>query len=201
MTTIHEDCSLCRLNHQVDNGGRSSHPGWMLDCLKRWQSDHTCHHPYTSYRFSELATKSGMGSPYWHTSIHVSMFWHPPSNTHVEVLPWTCQNWREMTEQIGWQAKQPSQVVCILEDLKCWGAWGTYSGHKAKDITVFTPSTDWRKEAWTEEMLGDLAWKDCQSDERWKFQRVLGKRLRDGVDCILWAFLSAPILSWSELTI
>ena len=27
----------------------------MLDCFKRWQSDHTCHHPH---RFSEIATKN-----------------------------------------------------------------------------------------------------------------------------------------------
>ena len=42
------------------NGSGSSHPYLPLDCLKRWQSDHTCHH---LDRFSELATKSGMGSP------------------------------------------------------------------------------------------------------------------------------------------
>ena len=28
-----------------------------------------------------------------------------------------------MTEQIDWWAKQPSQVACVSEDLKCWGAW------------------------------------------------------------------------------
>ena len=30
------------LNLQLDNGGGSSHPCPSLDCLKRWQSDHTC---------------------------------------------------------------------------------------------------------------------------------------------------------------
>ena len=27
--------------------------------------------------------------------------------------------WGEMTEQIDWRAKQPSQVVWVSEDLKC----------------------------------------------------------------------------------
>ena len=48
-------CSLYSLNHQLDNGGGSSHPCPPLDCLKRWQSNNTCHHPH---RFNELATKS-----------------------------------------------------------------------------------------------------------------------------------------------
>ena len=30
-----------------------------------------------------------------------------------------------MAEQIDWRAKQPSQVVCFSEDLKCWEAWNT----------------------------------------------------------------------------
>ena len=40
----------------------------------------------------------------------------------------------------------PWQMVCVPEDLKCWGAWDTTCGHKAKDIT---PSITWRrKEKW-----------------------------------------------------
>ena len=31
--------------------------------------------------------------------------------------------WREMSEQIDWQAKQPSQVTCFSGALKCWEAW------------------------------------------------------------------------------
>ena len=42
--------------------------------------------------------------------------------------------WREMTEQIDWRAKQPSHVACVVEDLKYWGAWDTTCGHKDKDI-------------------------------------------------------------------
>ena len=33
--------------------------------------------------------------------------------------------WREMTKQIDWTAKQPSQMACVSKDLKCWGAWDT----------------------------------------------------------------------------
>ena len=40
---------------QFDSGGGNSHLRPPLDCLKRWQSDHTCHHPH---RVKELATKS-----------------------------------------------------------------------------------------------------------------------------------------------
>ena len=38
---------------------------------------------------------------------------------------------------MDWQAKQPTQVACIAEDLKC-----SAYGHKAKDIT---PSTACRR--------------------------------------------------------
>ena len=65
--------------------------------------------------------------------------------------------WRETTEQIDWRAKQPSQVACFSEDLKCWGAWDTTCGHKAKNIA---PSIAWRREALKEEALDDLPWKD-----------------------------------------
>ena len=42
--------------------------------------------------------------------------------------------WRDMTEQIDWRAKHLLQVACFSEDLKCWGAWDTTCGRKAKDI-------------------------------------------------------------------
>ena len=76
--------------------------------------------------------------------------------------------WREMTEQIDWREKQPSQVARVSEDLKCWGAWDTNRGHKAKDIT---PSIAWRREAWKEEALDDLPWKDERgSSSIWRTQ-------------------------------
>ena len=52
--------------------------------------------------------------------------------------------WREMTVQIDSEARQPSQVACFLEDLKCWEAWDTTCGQKAMDII---PSITWRREA------------------------------------------------------
>ena len=65
---------------------------------------------------------------------------------------------REMTEKIETSGKkQPWQVVCVLKNLKCWGPLHTNYEHKAKDIT---PSIDWRREAWTEEVLDDLPSKD-----------------------------------------
>ena len=62
-TTIHEDiASRYGLHLQLD----SSHSCPPLDCLKRLQSDYTCHHPH---RFNALATKSGMGGPDWNVSM------------------------------------------------------------------------------------------------------------------------------------
>ena len=82
---------------------------------------------------------------------------HPPSKTPVGVLPWTCRSERDTTEQTDWQAKQPSQVACISEDLKCGEARDTTCRHKAKGIT---PSIAWRHEAWKEETPDDLLLKD-----------------------------------------
>ena len=80
-------CSLYGLNLQLDNAGGSSHPCPPLDCLKRWQSDHTCHPPH---RFSELATKSEK----WNGKPRLECVdgRHPPPKTPVGVLPWTCRS-------------------------------------------------------------------------------------------------------------
>ena len=153
-------CSLYGLNLQLDNGGRSSHPCPPLDCLKRWQSDHTCHHPG---RFYELATKCDKPILAW---VNVS------TSTLINSCGCTSLNmaeWREVIEHIDWREKQRAQVACVSEDLKCWWAWNTTCGHKAKDIT---PSTAWRREAWKEEVLGDLLWKDegGPSSIRWTLE-------------------------------
>ena len=106
--------------------------------------------------------------------------------------------WREINEQIDWWKKQPSQVVCIWEDLKCWGVWDTTSRHKAKDIT---PSITWRREAWKEETLNNLPWKDERGNQTnigkvnqtnigTVSRATLGKLLRDRVECMC-ALLSA----------
>ena len=96
-------CSLYGINLQLDNRGGNSRPCPPLHCLKKWQSDHTRHHPH---RFNELATKmkSGMGSPDWNASM---------TDINLRKLLWTSLNmpeWWEMTEQIDWRAKQPSQL-------------------------------------------------------------------------------------------
>ena len=80
-------CSLYGLNLQLDNGDGSRHPCPPLDCFKRWQSDHTCHH---SHRFNELATKSEKwnGKP----RLECVNGRHPRSKTNVRVLRWTCRS-------------------------------------------------------------------------------------------------------------
>ena len=77
-------------------------------------------------------------------------------------LPFVCTaldmpEWMEMTEQIDRRAKQPPQVTGVSKGLKCWGAWDIACGNKAKDLTS---STVWRREAWKEEALDDIPWKD-----------------------------------------
>ena len=138
-------CSLYSLNLQLDNGGGSSHPCPPLDCLKRWQSNNTCRHPH---RFNELATKSEKCNVPWLTSA----FKNSCGCTALDML-----EWREMTEQIDWRAKQPSQMACFSEVLKCWEASDTTSRHKAKDITMLIAC---RREVLKEEALDDLHWKD-----------------------------------------
>ena len=62
----------------------------------------------------------------------------------------------------AWQSggkKEPSQVACFSEDLKCWEAWDNYLW--AQSQGHITPaSIAWRREAWKEEALDDLPWKD-----------------------------------------
>jgi len=65
---------------------------------------------------------------------------------------------REMTEQIDWLENQPSQMVYVSEDPKCWGTRDTALGHKAKDI--FTVWIALRREAWKAEVFDDLHRKD-----------------------------------------
>ena len=69
--------------------------------------------------------------------------------------------WMEMAKQIGWQAKQPSQMLCVSEDLTCWGAWDTTCWHKAKDIT---PSIAWRREGWKERIARRYSLKGREGD-------------------------------------
>ena len=54
-------------------------------------------------------------------------------------------------------------VAGFSTDLKCWGAWDTTGGSEAKGIT---PSIAWRREAWNEETLDYLPWKDERDRSR-----------------------------------
>ena len=93
--------------------------------------------------------------------------------------------WKEVTKQTYWQAKQPSQLAWVSKDLKCWGAWNI-------------PSITWRREVWKEEAFDDLLeriWKGHhQLDQHWTVSKAtLGKLLRDG---LIWARRRH---SWTEL--
>ena len=111
----------------------SSQTHWM--CYKKWKVEW------------EL-------SPDWNVSCRWSTFTFENSCGYTALgMP----EWRETTEQTDWRAKQPSQVACFTEGLKCWEAWDTTCGHKAKDIT---PLITWRREALKEKVLDDLPWKD-----------------------------------------
>ena len=111
--------------------------------------------------------------------------------------------WRETTEQTDWQAKQPSQVACFSENLKCWEAWDTTCRHKAKDIT---PSTAWRSEAWKEEAPDDLPWKDERGPSSIRltlepFQRQCqGNFWETGRSAcgLFWVHRYHPELNWTE---
>ena len=110
----------------------------------------------------------------------------------------------KLSRETGGQSMQPSQVACFSDDLKCWEAWDTTCGHKAKDII---PSIAWKREAWKEEALDNLPWKDERgpSSVRWTlepFQRQCwGKLPRDGVKRKMMGFSERidSILNWTEL--
>ena len=97
-----------------------------------------------------------------------------------------------MTEQTDWRAKQPSQAVCTLEALQCWGTRDTNWGHKAKNIA---PSIAWRRGVQKKRTHSTVFLERArdghrQSDKRWNcFKLNIGE----------WAFPSAQIPSWTEL--
>ena len=127
-----------------------------------------------------------MGSPDWNVSL---------VDIHLRKLL-DIPEWSEMTEQIEWRVKQPSQLASVSQDLKCWGAWDSTCCHKAKDIT---PSIAWRSEAWEMEALDDLPSKDDSgpSSVGWTLEPflkvTLWKLLRDRMERINY------IPTWTEL--
>ena len=96
--------------------------------------------------------KSGMGSPDWNVlmvDLHLrNLLWvYCPGHAGVK------GNYR--ADRLAGKATLTSGL--LLRDLKCWEAWDTTCGHKAKNIT---PSIAWRREVLKEEALDDLPWKD-----------------------------------------
>ena len=94
--------------------------------------------------------KSGMGSPDWNVpmvDIHLRKLLGMYCHGHAGVKG------NHRADRLAAKATH----TCFSEALKCWGAWDTACGHKAKDIT---PSLAGRREARKEEALDDLPWKD-----------------------------------------
>ena len=107
-----------------------------------------------------------------------------------------------MTEQ----EKQSSQMACVWDDLNCWGALDTTCGRKTKDTT---PSTAWRREAWKEEALDDLPWKDERGPSSIRRTLEMFQRQRWGSFWETWwnaynyvlTVRIGTILNWTELLI
>ena len=112
---------------------------------------------------SLIATKGWVGSPDWNV----------PFENSCGCTTLDMPEWREMTEQIDWRAKQPPQVAFFSEDLKCREAWDTTCGHLAKDITP-------RREALKEEALDDVPTKDERGPSSVRHWNRCGQRQRWG---------------------
>ena len=108
--------------------------------------------------------------------------------------------WREMTEQTDWLAKQLSQVACISEDPKCWGAWDPTCGHKAKDITSLITL---RREAWKEEVLDNFPWNWRYEREplsiRWTLELFQRQHWGNSWDSMGFSEHVDTILNWTEM--
>ena len=105
--------------------------GWIKSVLEKEDSKATLKIMHNSCTLSlTLLTPSQQQSVCMH-----GCYWHDTEQKSES---------KEMTEQIDWRAKQPSHAGCASEHLKCWGAWDTICGYKAKDIT---PLIVWRRRA------------------------------------------------------
>ena len=110
-----------------------------------------------------------------------------------------------MTETIDWRAKQPSQGVCVSEDLKCWGPcdtiWAQSQGHHIIDCL----------EAWGVKrgsarrsfLKGRDRANVSQMNTGTVVKATLGKtsERRGGRHNFLWAFPRAQIPSGTELNL
>ena len=92
---IHEDCSLYSWNFQLDNGGGSCRP---------------CHHPC---RFNEFAAKSEM----WKEKPRPMCLVNIASENSCGCTALDMLEWREMTKQIDWRAKEPTCLACCSQNI------------------------------------------------------------------------------------
>ena len=140
--------ALARAVSQYTNSNASKNTkasvNWLKCCVL---------HSNDSYTRTAFKSEKWNGEPI----VECVSVQHPLLKTHVGKTALDIPEWREMAKHIDWLTKQPSQVACFTEDVKCWEAWDTTWGHKAKNVI---PSIAWRRKVWKEEALDDLSWKD-----------------------------------------
>ena len=161
-----------------------------MDCLKRQQSDHTCHHPH---RFNELATKSEKwnGKP----RRNVSMV-----NIYLQKLLWVyCpghagakgNNW---ADRLAGKATLTSGLLLGRSKAETWDT--SSQGHHTTDHLG--------EKVLKEEALDNLPWKDERGLSSIRQTLELFQRQHWGNFWKMgwrekWAFSSTWIPSWNEL--
>ena len=157
--------SLYDLSLQLDNGGGSSHPCPSLDCLRRWQSDHTYAIILTDSMSLLQKRISGMGSPDWHM---------PTFDVNIRRLLWMfCCGHAGVGVKRNGRAYRLAGKAAIRNGLRLGRSLVLMSLrhcllHKAKDST---PSTAWKRWMWKAEELDDRSWTDAE--EPASFRRTL----------------------------
>ena len=148
-----------------------------------------------SRRFSERATKKCKVE--W----HVTLF-----NTHFQkllliyILSWTFWSQGKWPSRLTGGKKQPSQMNCVSEDLKCWGAWDTPCGRKAKDLSHHrSPGGKRRRKNDIEMTRQGLVWTRQKNENSFK-GNMLGIWWETAwrAHIILWASPSALRMPWTE---
>ena len=148
--------SCCFFSGSRQRTSHISHQWYKKDCtIKDRTHSYDCQLcSCTVFDGTEFASRSSVewcGSHQWavtcSTGVQSFCVWWCGQNAYstrekCNIYAKFCNECDPWTEQIDWQAKQPSQMACFLEALKCW-AWSSTCRYKAKDIT---PSTAWRRE-------------------------------------------------------
>ena len=90
--------------------------------------------------------------------------WRWSATTCVTRATWGPSS--EQLQRLGARKSWPPKVSVFLKTSQTLPSHPPICRHKAKDIT---PSITWRREAWEEEALDDLFWKDVRgpSSIRW----------------------------------